>query len=259
MRVSVLLFVLFVVVLFAIRDVRSRRARNDWASTVNVAVVLVHVDGGTRVDDAAVRGLGDRVGALEDRLQGEAERHRRGLPKPFRIRVFGPVDVAAPPPRANGEGPLDLARHAIDAKRWQRDVDPRAGVDPDQWDTRIYVNVRRPQSEMRTFVEGESEQNGRVGVVDVELDESMVDLTLFVVAHELMHTLGATDKYDASGRTRVPDGLAEPDLAPTYPQRLAELMARNRPISPTQEVIPASVDELAVGALTAREIGWIPE
>jgi hypothetical protein len=84
----------------------------------------------------------------------------------------------------------------------------------------------------------------------------MVDFTLFVVAHELFHTLGATDKYDASGRTLVPKGLAEPDRLPRYPQIFVEVMARNRPVSSDEEKVPESLDELAVGPTTAKEIGW---
>jgi hypothetical protein len=50
--------------------------------------------------------------------------------------------------------------------------------------------------------------------------------------------------------------LAEPDLQPLYPQRFAELMARNRPIDPATEEPPVSLEELAVGPVTAGEIGW---
>jgi len=102
-----------------------------------------------------------------------------------------------------------------------------------------------------------AEQEGRIGIVDVELDASMVDLTLFVVAHELMHTLGASDKYDANGRTIVPDGLVEPDRTPLYPQRSAVVMARNRPVSASAEATPETLDELAVGSSTAKELGWL--
>ena len=72
-----------------------------------------------------------------------------------------------------------------------------------------------------------------------------------------MHTLGATDRYDAAGRTIVPDGLAEPTRVPLYPQRFAEVMGRNRPLSLGEEVVPASLDELALGDRTATEIGWL--
>jgi hypothetical protein len=81
---------------------------------------------------------------------------------------------------------------------------------------------------------------------------------VFVTAHELFHTLGAEDHYDSDGRVRLPDGLAEPGLVPLFPQRRAEIMARNRPVSSTEEVRPGTLDELGVGPSTAREVGWLP-
>jgi hypothetical protein len=215
------------------------------------------VDGERRVEDEAVGPLVERSAVLEERLYAEAERYRPGAPKPFRFRVHGPVDVASAPPEPESDSAVDLAKQAARLAAWLRDVDPRAGIVPDHWDTRIYVSVRRPASrEAPAFVEGMSQQNGRIGIVGVDLDAAMVDLTLFVVAHELMHTLGATDKYDGMGRPRVPEGIAEPDRSPLYPQPFAEVMARNRPLSPGSDAIPDSLDELAVGPFTAKEIGW---
>jgi hypothetical protein len=101
-----------------------------------------------------------------------------------------------------------------------------------------------------------SEHGGRVGLALAELDADTVDTALFVAAHELFHTLGANDRYGPDGRALVPFGLAEPSLEPLYPQRYAEIMARNRPLSPTTEARPKSLDELRVGEATAREIGW---
>ncbi len=256
-RVAILLSILFVVVLYAARDLRGRRERKDWNRTLDVAIVLLHVEGAPPVDPSAVQDVVDRAPALAERLHAEAERWRPGMSAPFRFRVFGPVDVASGPPKTDASGAIDLASHAIELRRWLSDVDPRAGVEPEHWDSRIYVDARRPASTMRTVVEGQSQLDGRIGVVSVELDASMVDLMLFVVTHELMHTLGALDKYDAAGRTRIPDGLVEPTLSPLYPQRLAEIMARNRVVSPSREVVPTTLDELGVGRATAVEIGWI--
>jgi hypothetical protein len=256
-RVSILLFILFCVVLYAIRDVRSRRARNDWERTLDVAIVLVHVAGAPPVEVRALNGVKDRVAMLDVRLEAEKKRYRSSGPRPFAFHVHGPVEIASPPPAPDGEGTVDLAKQAWALSRWLGQVDPQANVNADHYDARIYVLVKKPTSDERTFFEGRSEQGGRIGMVEVDLDGEMADVTLAVAAHELMHTLGATDKYDEQGRARVPSGLAEPSRAPLYPQALVEIMARNRPVSPREDRVLERLEELAVGPATAQEIGWV--
>jgi hypothetical protein len=176
---------------------------------------------------------------------------------PFVFTFAGPVDVAGGPPEAAGDGVLDAVRHSWALWRWTSHVDRAATLDASSFDSRIYVAARPPVNARQLFIEGESEEGGRIGVVEVELDASMADFALFVTAHELLHTVAASDKYDTAGRTLVPAGLAEPDRVPLYPQRFAEVMARNRPLAPEFEEPPADLSELAVGPATAREIGWL--
>ena len=255
-RVGVLLAILAGVLLWAWRDVRQRRARNDWDHTLVVAIVLVRLE---RVDDAAVAALRAQLPALEDRLSAELTRYRAGAPHPFRFELIAPVDGRAPPPAPSSDGPIDLVQYSLALSGYVKEIDALAGLDPDVYDARIYLVLRRPRRELRTLAEGRSEQGGRIGVVEVEIDSEAdgAHLPLVVVAHELMHTLGATDKYDAAGRTAIPLGLAEPDLVPRFPQRFAEIMARNRPVSATEERVPDGFAQIAVGAETAREIGWL--
>ena len=255
-RVTILLSILFVVVLWAVRDVRSRRARNEWDHTLTIAIALVRLE---RVDEASLAALRARLPALEDRLASELARHHPGAPRPFRFELTTPVDAASPPPVPTADGPVDLVKHSMALSAYLKDIDTRAAIEPDLYDSRIYVAMRRPRKTERTLVEGRSEQGGRVGIVELELDAEAeaVDLALIVVAHELLHTLGATDKYDAAGRTLIPHGLAEPERVPLFPQPYAEIMGRNRMLSPTQERVPSSLAEIAVGSTTAREIGWL--
>ncbi|MCC6897900.1 MAG: hypothetical protein IT377_02935 [Polyangiaceae bacterium] len=254
-RVGLLVAVLAVVLLWAWNDVRRRKARTEWKQTVQVALVLLRRGA---VDPASVAELKARTRELEARLAQEMARHRgTSEPVPFAFTVYGPIDVGAPPPRPTGDELGALAKHAWDSWQYFRDVDQRAAVEWRAADSRIYLVLQAPASEGKKTVEGQSEQGGRVGSVEVELDSSMVDFALFVAAHELFHTLGATDKYDALGRARVPDGLPEPDRAPLYPQAAAEIMARNRVVAPGNERPPDTLAELSVGPATAREIGWL--
>jgi hypothetical protein len=252
-RVTFLLAVLAGVLLWGWRDVRSRRERTTWERPLSVALVLVRQG---RITDAAVVAFRDRVSRLETRLAEERRRYRPDSPHPFTFTFVGPVDVSASPPHAAGDGLVAAAEHAWAMWRWTALVDGRAGLDAGAYDSRIYVAARPPASEEREMVEGESEEGGRVGVVEVELDDSMSDFALFVATHELFHTLGATDKYDDAGRTLIPEGLADPSCVPRFPQACAEVMARNRPVDIGVEVPPESLEELAVGPATAAEVGW---
>ncbi len=252
-RVAFLLGVLAIVALWGWRDIRSRRGRNSWERPLSVALVLVRR--GPIASDAAAA-FGSRVSELDTRMTEERRRYAPGAMHPFIFTFVGPVDVAEGPPSFSGDGWIDAAKHTWALWRWTSGVDSAAHIEASSYDSRIYVVARPPASVQRELIEGESEEGGRLGTVEVELDASMADFALFVAAHELFHTLGASDKYDAAGATLVPSGLAEPDLNPLYPQRFAEIMARNRPVGPGDEEPPVSLDELAVGPSTAAEIGW---
>jgi hypothetical protein len=79
-----------------------------------------------------------------------------------------------------------------------------------------------------------------------------------VIAHELLHTLGASDKYDyASLAPLFPIGYAEPEREPLHPQPLTEIMAGRRALDPQTFEMPDSLTEVRVGAATALELRWI--
>ena len=95
-------------------------------------------------------------------------------------------------------------------------------------------------------------------VVNAFAREDMAGANNVVIAHELLHTFGATDKYDLAGnRPLLPDGFADPNARPLYPQAQAEIMAGRIPLSETRADVPAGMDEVAIGLKTAREINWV--
>lgn len=254
-RVAVLLTILVFVLGYAWRDVRSRNRRNEWSRPLRVAFVFVApepLDGGVRP------ALLEREVALESKLAEEMRRYDARATLPITVEIVGPLSVAldAPRPPRDG-GVLEAVRYAWDLHRFTSTVDDFANLDSRLYDSRVYVVAKPPASERPKMVEGASQDGGRIGVVACEIDERSVDFTLFVATHELFHTLGASDKYGPNRLPTVPEGLADPTRAPLYPQQKAELMAGTRALTPTLAALPSSLDELVVGELTAREIGWI--
>lgn len=252
-RVGILLAVLLGVLLYAWRDVERRRTRRLWQRPVRVALVLVEHE---PIPPDLVEALMRRVPALESHLNAEGRRYLATPLDAFEFHAVGPVRARRPAPLEAGAGTVDNLRLSWKLWRYAHAADDASGIDSDIYDVRVYLAAHAGHGRMRN-VEGVGQDGGRIGVVRVELADTMIDLALVVAAHEVFHTLGATDRYDADGRTLVPDGLAEPDLRPLYPQRRVEIMDRNRPISPTEAVPPESLFEIAVGQRTAREIGWI--
>jgi hypothetical protein len=100
-------------------------------------------------------------------------------------------------------------------------------------------------------------EKGLIGVVNAFAVEAMDGGNDMVIAHELLHTLGATDKYDPLNDAPVfPDGYGNPRQSPLYPQKFAELMAGRRMLSATSWEQPSSLDEVVIGPATAIEIRW---
>ena len=182
-----------------------------------------------------MRAEGDAA-ALRVLLIAELEAEERGLPEALTSRGLSVESVsgAADALRALRGGGADVVvlglpltpegtegPAATAARELGELIARRTGLPVDWWDERM--TTARALGAIR-------EQGGRIGIASCDLGDDMADFALFVAAHELFHTLSATDKYDASGHTLVPEGLAEPECAPRFPQRYAELMARNRPI-----------------------------
>ena len=251
-RVSVLLAVLACVLLWAGADCYQRRARTTWRRPLNVALVLVE-RGPVGVSTTGL--FGDRARTLERRLASEYKRHTDRDFSPFSFAIKGPIRDKQPPPSVE-PGALALLRFTYALWSWTEEIDARAQIQRGDYDARIYLVMKPGAPGSVVFAEGEGEYGGRVGVAQVDVARDSIDFPLFVAAHELMHTLGASDKYDSSGNAIYPDGFAEPYHAPLYPQRGAEIMARDLPLSPTSARPPDTLDELFVGNTTAAEIGW---
>ncbi len=256
LRVLVLLSVLLATGVYCVDLQLRREARTQWRRPLHVAVVLLSSRTLAPEDVQAFR---ERAADVSELLGRERRRFLPDAERPFYFHVFGPVPVTQPlpPPPAGEPDVLDRLSYAWELRGALADVNDAAGVDGGRFDARMYVYaVPAASARGARFVEGVAEAGGEVGMVDVVLDKSMIDAGWIAVAHETLHTVGATDKYDDAGHARTPEGLAEPDLNPLYPQRFAEIMTGEVPLSMGKGLLVDRLDRVRVGDVTAREIGW---
>ena len=130
----------------------------------------------------------------------------------------------------------------------------RDGLAPD--DVRMFVLYQQSDSSA-PLERSVGVKNASYGVVNAVASRQMAARNRIIITHELLHILGATDKYELStGQPLEHGGLAEPYLRPVYPQNKAEIMAGHIALSQTKAVMPVSLQTCLIGSESANEIGW---
>jgi hypothetical protein len=101
-------------------------------------------------------------------------------------------------------------------------------------------------------------RKGRYGLVKAFARDYMESSNMIVFTHEMLHVLGATDKYVLSnGEPIYPHGYADPGKRPLFPQTEAEIMGVRIPVNSFSSVMPDSLEECVIGRQTAEEIGFL--
>lgn len=118
---------------------------------------------------------------------------------------------------------------------------------------RVYVLYHQPVSG-KALAHSLGLQKGLIGVVHAFADPKQTAQNNIVIAHEILHTLGATDKYDAQGRPIYPIGYAEPELPESIRRREAEIMAGRIALPDGRIVMADNLEKCIIGPATAQEI-----
>jgi len=245
-----LLVVLFIV---GMNSWLSRLRSTDWNEALWVVVYPVNGDNSSvsqRYIDELSPGTFD---AIETFLASEARRHGQQIREPVTIHLAPQVAEHPPIPPANGNT-LSVMLWSLRLRYWAWRNDTFSGPQPD---VQMFVVYYDPETHTR-LRHSLGLRKGMIGVVNAYAGRTMAQRNNVVIAHEFLHTVGASDKYDlASNQPHYPDGYAEPDRTPLYPQRKAEIMGGRIPLSGHDAVMPASVAKSSVGSKTAQEINWV--
>ncbi|MCP5201850.1 MAG: hypothetical protein H6977_17785 [Gammaproteobacteria bacterium] len=256
LRIFILLFILLNVVLGTwLARVRS----TDWDRPLYVAVHLVDGDGSAAsaayIDDIAAldRAAFDaRFGDIEAFFAREAARYGLALEHPIEM-VLGGVSAGRPPPPPADGAMLAVMAWSLRLRWWAWRHDNYDGLK----DADVFVVYHDPEQHPR-LAHSLGLQKGLVGIVNAFAAARMSAENHVVIAHELLHMVGASDKYAPGDNLPLfPTGYAEPERDPLYPQVAAEIMAGRIPQSAQAAAPPHGLDEVVLGPATAREIRWL--
>ena len=250
LRIAILLVILATV---AQEAWLSHSRAVSWQAPLQVAIYPVNGDG-SGAAETYIGGLQPRAfKAIEDFFADEAQRRSIGLAQPVAVTLAAPVSGAPPQPPATGDGALANLFWGLRFRYWAWRHDAVAGVKPQ---VRLFVLYFDP-ARYRQLPRSVASQRGHLGLVNAFASPAQAGSNAMVAAHELLHTLGATDKYDLATSLPVfPDGYAEPERSPRLPQEFAEIMAGRIPLDEARAEIPVTLGLCLIGDATAAEIGW---
>ncbi|HEX5538204.1 MAG TPA: hypothetical protein VFX01_00320 [Methylophilaceae bacterium] len=249
LRIAILLFILATV---AHRTWLQTHAP-EWRNNFYVALYPINVDGSPHVAQYLSTLDPEAFQAISAYMAEQAQRFGLRLRRPFEVQL-GPEISSLPPQSAKSANVLQAMLWSLQFRWWAWRHSPEMPVKPD---IRLYL-LYFDAAKYHLLPHSASLNKGRIGLVNVFADPADAKQNNVVIAHELLHTVGASDKYDLSNNQPLyPAGYAEPDKAPLYPQDIAELMAGRVPLSETTAEIPASLAQTLIGEQTACEIGWI--
>ncbi len=249
-RITILLVALFFV---GMNTWLTQLRSTDWNNALWMVVYPVNGDGSRATQQYIDTLTADTFSTIESFLADEARRYNMGISDPVTVRLAPEVKARPPMPPEHGSTPA-IMLWSLKLRYWAFMNDNFDGPSPD---IRMFVVYHDPKQTDR-LRHSLGIQKGMIGVVNAFASRAMLSRNNVVIAHEFLHTVGASDKYDmATNQPRFPDGYAEPGRQPLYPQRVAEIMGGRIPLSEQRAIMPKSLTSARIGNETAREIRWI--
>jgi len=188
LRIAFLLLVLLIVGLTAWQD---RYLSTRWREPLFVALYPIAADD-SPVTSAYVASLNaERFKPIDRFFEREAQAYHLEAEEPIKTRLRAPLQDR-PPERAAQAGLNATALWSLNLRYWAWRVSTKAH-EPE--DIRIFVLYHDP-AVTPTVPHSLGLTKGLIGVVYAFAATAMNGENNVVIAHELLHTLGATDKYD---------------------------------------------------------------
>lgn len=252
-RILILLFILFIV---AGDQWLTKMRTTDWDRPLTIVVYPINGDSSDvaakYIEELALEDLAP----IETFFTEEAEHYELSLAKPVELRLAPRLDDM-PPKVPRVKSPLKVMWWSLKMRLWTVTLESDYSGPPP--DIKMFVMYFNPEAR-DSLDHSLGLEKGLVGIVNAFADKKFKGKNNVVITHEILHTVGATDKYDlATGRPIYPQGYAKPKQDPLYPQEYAEIMGGMIPTSRAEFEMPDSLGECLIGPTSALEIRWVEE
>jgi len=251
-RVVVLLIILAIA---AIYTKEQRLNTTSWYQPINVVIYPINGDLNSKTEEYIQRLTSKDFTDIEKFFINGSKKYQLLVEKPIITSLGKTVSSHPPRPPANRNSILNVILWSLKLRYWAYKNTPDETSNKNR--IRLYV-LYHQGSGNQALEHSLGLQKGLIGVIHAYAKPSQNKQNVIVMAHEILHTVGATDKYSFQDNLPLyPSGYSNPEQKPLYPQRFAEIMAGRTPISSTQAKMPKDLRFCLVGHHTAKEINWI--
>src|SRR5210317_2455536 len=248
-RIAILLFILFLV--GADRYLTHMRT-TDWDQSLSIVIYPINADNSPLTADYIDRLTGEDFKQIARFMQSEGSRYNIGLADPV-LMDMAPEISTLPPLPPSGTNIFTIIWWSLQLRYWAWKHDTYQGP---LANVQVFVLYYDPNTYSQ-LDHSLGLKEGHICMVKAFASRHQAAGNNVVIAHEMLHTLGATDKYNLQTlQPLFPEGYADPEQKPLLPQEYAEIMGRGIPLSASESKMPDSLAYTVVGPITAEEIKW---
>ncbi len=247
-RIFLLFGFLLCAVVYTVHQLMYSR---NWHVPLEVVIYPIDTDGHERtkdyIDNLSTRHFRD----IEQWFVRESRRYEMINPNPVSVTLGKRIDVL-PPDLPDSNNPVSNMLWGVRLRWWayRNTPDEQSNL------SRVRVFVLYHDISAGVLPSSLGLQRGLLGLINVYAVTKYDSRNNVVIAHEILHTVGAVDKYRSDGNPMFPLGYANPDRVPLYPQRSAEIMAGRIPTSRFRSHMAKNLKSTIISPQTAREINW---
>ncbi len=249
LRITILLSILLFAAFYTVhQNIFSR----SWNSTLQIIVYPINGDESEATRNYIKSLSSEQFESIDNWTTREAKRYNMPLKNPTKV-TLGKQIRSIPPPLAPHQNPVETLIWGLKMRWWAYNNTPDNLSNLER--IRMFI-VYRQGDDDEPLPHSLGLQKGLIGVVHAYSTHRQSNQNNIVISHEMLHTVGAVDKYGENGMPVYPQGYARPDSTPLYPQRYAEIMSGHIPVSSESSYMADSLKSVLINPYTATEINW---
>lgn len=250
-----ILFLLAILAITLIYTQEQKLTTTSWYKPVTVTIFPINGDGQADTSTYIKMLTAEVFRDIDDFFARNSRDYNLIASEPIQTRLGAEINEH-PPQAPKWAGVVSSIIYSLKLRYWAYQHTPDSVSNQNR--IRLFVLYHQP-NQNKALPHSLGLQKGLIGVVHVFADDKQQGQNAVVMAHEILHTVGARDKYDNALMPVYPEGYVEPDRQPLHPQLYAEIMAGRMAISANKAKIPSSLRAVKVGAATAKEVNWISD